>query len=493
MTLLRNLIVLGCITFSQLLFSDSIEKLDHFIENARIKSKVPGVAVVIVQGDKIIFAKGYGVCHYDRPEKVNENTIFQLASVSKTFASAGLGIQVDKKKLKWDDEIVIHMPQFVLKDPYSTRYATARDLLAHRTGLPAFGGDLLGKLGYQPNEILYRVRFINPATSFRNKALYSNVGFFIAGQLLEKLSNDTWENTIQRTLLEPLQMTRSGFAVNLQNINSSCYHAEIDGKIQAIFPDPSVAFVAAGGVTSTAKDMGNWMIMHLNNGVFEGKQILQSETLREMFLPSMASKISFTELPPINEYSSFSYGLGWDNYNCNGKYIVEKAGALDGIRTVVTLVPELKIGICVFANLNLTVLPELIRAKFLETYLNFHDDKLEAEFEKHQKELAKIVEAPAKLKEALPLGHPLEKYTGSFYSELYGEFIITEENHHLVVNAGPAHLKGTLNHWSNDTFILKWPLVNSGNELLTFTFGENGKATVMEGDSLGTFKTKDGT
>lgn len=119
------------------------------------------------------------------------------ASDSKTFASAGLAILVDQEKLSWDDEIIQYLPQAVFKDIYATRYATPRDLLAHRTGLPAFGGDLLSHLGYNREQVLERVRFIEPATSFRNKPFYSNIGFFVAGELLAKITHETWENAIQ--------------------------------------------------------------------------------------------------------------------------------------------------------------------------------------------------------------------------------------------------------------------------------------------------------
>lgn len=477
--------------FFQPLFSDSMEDLDKYIEKARTQNKVPGVAVVVVKEDKIVFVKGYGVCHIDKPEKVNADTIFQLASVSKTFASAGLGVQVDQKKLSWDDEVIKHLPQFALKDAYPSRYASARDLLAHRTGLPAFRGDLLSKVGYTPQEVLYRVRFIEPQSSFREKALYSNVGYFISGQLLEKLANNPWEKVIQSTLLDPLKMTRSGFAANLDKTNVATSHAIIEGSTQVIPYDKSVMFVAAGGVTSTAHDMGNWMIMHLNGGAFEGKQVLTSETVKEMHAPSMVAEVTFTELPPINEWASFSFGLGWDSYNYKGRYIVEKAGALDGIRSVVTMIPELKAGITILANLNLTVLPELIRAKYLEMQLGKSDEDMEKEINEKGKKIAGMLALPEKPKDALPFSRQLDQCAGTYSNDLYGDFVVEKAGDKLVLKVGPGPLEASLTHWSNDTFLLGWPSINMGHEDVTFTFGEDGKAKELQTETFGNFKRKE--
>src|SRR5579883_2204101 len=147
-------------------FSFDWDEFSSFIEEQRTKRNIPGASVSVVQNDQVIFAKGFGTLRQGGKEKVDENTIFQIASVTKAFTAAALGLQVDRGALDWDEEVILHLPNFALKEPYSSRFCSARDLLAHRTGLPPFGGDLLGKIGYTPDEILYRVRFIDPETSF---------------------------------------------------------------------------------------------------------------------------------------------------------------------------------------------------------------------------------------------------------------------------------------------------------------------------------------
>jgi len=489
--MVRNLILFIILLASECgIYAQDWNEFERWVEEMRVQWKVPGVAVAVVKEDKVVFIKGFGVRRIDESGPVDPETIFQLASVSKVFTAAGLGVGVDKGLLKWDEEIIKNLPQFALKDSYPSRFATARDLLAHRTGLPAFRGDLLGKMGYSSEEILYRVRFIEPATSFRNLANYSNVGFFVAGELLGKIFKTSWEKAISTQLLIPLEMKRSGFRTHLDQQNVAAAHAMIDGKIAVIALDQVGGFPGADGITSTATDMAQFMIMHLNGGVFQGKRLLKQATVREIFAPSMVSEASISEAPPINPNASFSYGLGWGNYNYNGFMIVEKGGALDGVRTNVTLIPELKLGICILSNLNLTPLPEVIRAKFLEKYLGKSRMNIEAGILKMEESIEDLFKVTPKPPGALPPSHSLEQYTGVFESILYGLIKIRTENGGLVLEAGPALWKGRLLAWSNDTFTLLWSTINSGNEQVTFMFGPDNRAIEMQTETLGTFRRK---
>jgi len=471
------------------IYSDQLSDLEAYIQKVYEISEVPGAAVAIVKDEKIIFSKGYGVCRLGQDDKVNQETIFQLASVSKTFAAAGLAVLVDQKKLAWDKEVVNYLQSFVLDDIYASRFATSRDLLSHRTGLPAFQGDLLGSLGYTPEDVLFRIRFLPPAVSFRMKGLYSNVNFFLAGKLLEAISKGSWLKAIQTSLLTPLEMHRTGGVDNLKNGNTAFPHAKIDGSIRVIPRDASEIFVAAGGVSSSASDMANWMIMHLNKGRYKGREILAKEVVEEIFTPAMVVKPSFSETAPINENSGFCYTLGWGRYNYLGKVVIEKGGALDGVRSIITLIPELKLGIVVLANLNLTLLPEKIRAHFLELYIGKDPSQdLEKSFADSEAAIAKLIEPPQVPKGALPMPMPISSYEGVYSNDLYGEFRIVKNGKELAVEAGDSGYRGALVHQGNNSFLLRWPRVNSAGELVTFVFGADGKIIEMQTESLGVFK-----
>ena len=168
------------LSFSQSANADVPSDFDDFVNHSMQQYNVPGAAVAIVDGDKV-FTRGYGVRSVDKPQAVDADTLFMLASNSKSFTAALLAIMVDRHKIGWNDHVIDYLPEFVLKDQYATRMCTPKDLLAHRTGLPAFKGDNLEALGFERDDCLRRFRFIEPACSFREEANYSNPGFLTAG------------------------------------------------------------------------------------------------------------------------------------------------------------------------------------------------------------------------------------------------------------------------------------------------------------------------
>src|SRR5438309_5445074 len=296
--------------------SDPTAELDAFIMRALKEYEVPGAAVAVVQNGKVALLKGYGVRDVTKPGAVDENTIFQLASVTKTLTGAAVGTIVDEGKLDWDKPIFNYLPEFVGYDPYMTRWLTERDLLAQRTGWPEFTGDQLDSFGYDRAEILRRLRFFKPRYSLREVAQYSNPGFFVAGEVAARASKQSWNDLVEKRLFLPLGMKRSGTVVkDLKDNNLSAAHALIDGKMQVVEPSILDMTGAASSATSTAADMLKLMLMFLNKGSYNGKRILKPETVEEIFKRTMVSKIDFTDLPPISDKTGFYYGLGVGSYD----------------------------------------------------------------------------------------------------------------------------------------------------------------------------------
>lgn len=485
---MKLLLLKACLLLlSTPLWAINFNELDRFIGFNLEQYKVPGLAIAIVDNDEIIFSKGYGIAKVGSDQAVNPETIFQIASISKTFAAAALAKCVDQEKMSWEEGVHTYLPQFLLKDNYATRYTNSLDLLTHRTGLPNFQGDLLNVFGYNAQETLNRIAFIDPACSFREKSNYSNVGYFIAGQVLEAVSKTKWEDFINANFFQPLEMHRSGFVENLDKGNIAYAHILVDGNPQIIPWNTSHLFVAAGGVTSTALDLANWARMHLNQGVFKGKEVLSAKVIQEMHQPSMLAKGSFTQLPELPSSSSFSYGLGWNNYHLLGQTIVEKGGALEGVRSLVTLIPEKKIGIVILANLNLTILPELIRTSILDQYLN-KQSLVEEEFVKAQEKINQLLSKPVS-ENVISSKYPLDRFVGLYENPVYGRIEIVAEENQLKILAGPAKLKGNLSFYSNNTFLLDWyPLVNLGRQLATFVMGPDAEAMELQTETIGIFK-----
>lgn len=468
--------------------SIDVQLLDRFAEEALKQTGAPGAAVAVVMEDRIVLLKGYGVREVGKADPVNEQTLFQLASVTKTFTGGLVGTLVDQKLLGWDREVMRTFPTFVLSDIYATRYCNPKDLLAHRSGLPAFRGDLLGKLGYTDEEVVKRIREIPLNGSFREQAQYSNVGFFLAGELCSQAAKKPFTDLLVQNLFTPLGMKRTGFSALLQDANTASAHAKLQGKIQVIPLDAKDTFIADGGIVSCVQDVAQWVRMFLNDGKLNDKTILSKETVEEIFTPAMVAKASFSEAPPINHSPSFSYSLGWENYQYRDQPVIEKGGALDGVRTVITLLPELKCGIVVFCNLNLSLYPEKVRAKFLELAAGPSTFDLQAEIDAQADAISNLVSEPKIPENAIPIAHPLEAFTGRFNSPIYGKISIEKTGDHLTLFAGPAGFQGTLTHYSNDTFLLSWPLVNFGFQEVTFTFGPEGQAKSVATETLGVFE-----
>src|SRR5215471_14117421 len=401
--------------------SDPVAELDAFITRTLKEYRVPGAAVAVVRDGKVSLVKGYGVRDVTKPGAVNENTIFQLASVTKTLTAAAAATVVDEGKLDWDKPIFNYLPEFVGYDPYMTRWLTERDLLAQRTGWPAFIGDQLDSFGYDRAEILRRLRFFKPRYSLREVAQYSNPGFFVAGEVAARCANQSWNDLVEQRLFKPLEMSRSGTVIKaLQDANATAAHALVNGKIVVVEPTELDVTGAASSGTSTAADMSKLMLMFLNKGTYNGRRILKSETVEEIFKRSMVSKIDFTDLPPISNRTGFYYGLGVGSYDYAGHQIIEKSGALAGVRTTLVLVPDKNAGIVVLANLNLTAFPEAVRAYFLNQVLGIDPETDQKEILARNEQLKKLMAPPPAPKNPGKFNGTLQSLVGVYDNNYYG-------------------------------------------------------------------------
>ena len=490
LVLVMSLTFSSILSISSALADEPLQGLESFVSEAMQDYEVPGAAISVVHAGKLVYLKGFGVRRVGTDQKVNGDTLFRLASVTKSFTAAAVGTMVDKGKISFDEDVINIVPNFALKDPYPTRFTTPTDLLAHRTGLPAFSGDLIGDLGYTREEIVRRIRHFKPAHSFREEAGYSNLGFFLAGEVAANSANSTWETVVRDNLLTPLEMHRTGFAgTNVGKTNVALPHGKIAGRIQVVPPNNQAALGAAGAMISSASDMAHYMLMLLGGGRYRDREVLKPDTVNALFAPNMVDTPGFAEFPPISEKTGFAFGMGWGMYYWKNHKIIEKGGALDGVRSVTVLVPEINLGVTVLANLNLTVLPEAVRAFVLEQYLGEADYDMQAEIKQRSEKLNKMLEPPAAPpKNPQPPSRDLLAYTGSYENEFYGVFRVVMANDELGIKAGPANYPGTLTHWNYETFQLKWPLLLNLPDDLTFVVGPKGNIIEFLTESFGSFK-----
>jgi len=468
--------------------NDPIAELDAFISRALKEYEVPGAAVAVVENGKAALVKGYGVRNVTKPGAVDENTIFQLASVTKTLTAAAAATVVDDGKLDWDKPIFNYLPEFVGYDPYMTRWMTERDLLAQRTGWPAFTGDQLDSFGYDRAEILRRLRFFKPRYSLREVAQYSNPGFFVAGEVAARASNQSWDDLVEKRLFRPLEMSRSGTVIKaLQDPNATAAHALVDEKIVVVEPSELDVTGAASSGTSSAADMSKLLLMFLNKGTYNGKRVLKPETVAEIFKRSMVSAIDFTDLPPISDATGFYYGLGVGSYDYAGHQVIEKGGALAGVRTTLVLVPDKNAGIVILANLNLTAFPEAVRAYFLNQALGIDPETDQKEIFARNQQLKKLMAAPPAPKNPGKFNGTLQSLVGVYEDDYYGRCEIVQDGDAVKVQFGPAKYRATLKHFNNGAFLMQFPGATQVPFVTTFMIGEDGTADSFEAEALGIF------
>lgn len=470
--------------------------LDAFVRQALHDYEVPGASVVVVHEGNIVFLKGFGVRVEGRPEPVDEHTLFMLASVSKTFTAGLIGTLVDEGKVDWDDPVIDHLPQMQLHDEYATRHVTPRDFLAHRSGLPAFTGDLLEKQGYDRAEILRRLRYLKPACSFREQAGYSNPGFLIAGLMAAEIGGSSWDDLMKARLLEPLGMANSGTAQSdwKTTENYAAAHIVSGGGLTTVEWENHDAMGPAGSITSTAADLAPWLLVHLEEGRLNGRPFFSPETVREMHTPAMVETPGFAEAPPIHANNGFSYGLGWNVYYYRGQKIVEKGGARAGMRSVVTLIPEKRTGVAVLANRNLTLLPEAVRAWVLDDYLEAPASDIQEDIRAMGRAVEKALtpEPTEKLGDVPAAQLPLRQYCGTYKNNLYGLLSIVEAENGLRWVTGPAKFGGPVQPVGYDNFLLHFPAGNIAlPEPVCFTIDEEGTPDRLLTESFGTFRRVD--
>ena len=448
------------------------QDFDEYVARVLKEIEVPGLAVAIVKDGKCVLSKGYGVRELGKTAPVDAQTLFGIASNTKAFTAAALAILVDEGKIGWDDPVTKHLPDFQMYDPYVTREITIRDLLVHRSGLGLGAGDLLffPQSDYTREEIVRRLRFIKPESSFRSGYAYDNVLYLVAGQIIPAVTGMSWDDFIKSRIFTSLGMTSTTTSlysiINIENVATP--HSPVENRIQSIAHTNLDNLAPAGAINSNVSDMAKWMIAQLDSGrigtEIEGsRQLFSTEQSKEMWSPQTI--IPTWEPPPVltKLRSNFhSYGLGWDITDYQGKKMISHPGGLPGMVSRVTLIPDLKLGIVVLTNQESWDSHETITYFILDSYFNapttdwVHAFQIASEEWKAKSNKVENKQNETRVKGSNP-SLTLKKYAGKFIDSWYGEITINLENNILVLrfNHTPA-LTGNLEHWQYDTFVARW-------------------------------------
>ena len=460
---------------------------DAYVNAALATWRVPGVAIAIVRNDSIIYAKGYGVRELGKSEPVTERTLFAIGSASKAFTSASVAMLVDDGKLKWDDAATKYLPGFQLYDPYATRELSIRDILSHRSGLAR--GDLLWYGSeLDRDEILRRVRFLQPSWSFRSTFGYQNLMYLAAGQVVARVGNMTWDDFVARRIFQPLGMTSSNTSTRALagQANVASPHGEIDDTVRAIAWRNIDNIAPAGSINSNVVDMAQWVRLHLGKGKYNGRQLITSAQVEEMHTPHTIIKqdAGFRMLFPGVNF--FEYGLGWFLQDYRGKKVVHHGGNIDGMSALVTMIPEDNLGMVILTNMNASALPSVLMYKTFDLQLKAPPKDWSADRRKAYEGLVQQGREAQKRLEAQRVSGtkpslPLAQYAGVYADSMYGDARVRDEAGHLVLTRGPA-FTADLEHWHFDTFRARWRDRTLGRTFISFRLGATGKAEELAMD-----------
>ncbi len=469
----------------------ALPKLREFARQLVDKQLVPGLSVAVVYRDEIVLLDGFGVREIGKPAAVGADTVFQLASVSKPLSATVVAGLVSDGKVSWDSRIRDIDPGFALQDELAAANVTIRDLFAHRSGLPGHVGDDIEELGFTQGEILQRLRLAKPAYSFRNGYSYSNFGLTEGAVAAARFSGRSWEETCEEKLYKPLGMnsTSSRHRDFMNQANRAALHVRVDGEWASFTRRNADAQAPAGGASSTARDLAQWLRLLLADGQHDGRQVIAKEALQQTHVPA-----SVRGIDPKTGAAAF-YALGWNvDYRDHGVEWSHAGAFSAGARTLVHLIPGEQLGIVVLSNAFPTGVPEGIAKSFFDLvfvgsptrdWVAYANEIFDAGYKEMMKPSLAYATLPASPAPALAMA----AYVGDYRNDYVGDAKVTESGGSLFLQVGPAGRRFPLAHFNRDVFVYtpmaEAPKARSGVSFLIGPDGKAGEVTVEDLNEYG--------
>lgn len=484
-----SLILFQILTISPVLFSQNSfinDSLDGYIKREMEKWKIPGVAVGIIKDGKILINKGYGYLDTKKSTKVDEHTLFQIASNSKAFTGTSLANLAYQRKLSLDDKVTKWMPGFKLYDSLATKEVMVKDLLCHRIGFETFQSDMLNwGCNLSRKELITNMRNVKPVYSFRSKYGYCNAAFLAAGELIPAVCDTSWDEYLLHHFFIPLRMNRT--STQWVKINSDANAAKpytlAGGKLVEM-PFVNIDNLGpAASINSSVRDLSNWVLMQLDSGRFEGKTIIPFPVIQMTRNPEMITGKPGNKLFPGKHFQA--YGLGWYMEDYHGKKIISHDGGSNGFVTTVCIVPEESLGIIVLTNTDANnfygaLRQQIIDASFNAPYRNYSEIYYQNFV---QGEKRKQVQLESWKTTAAKKNKPeieLKQFAGKYKNEIYDKMEIRYENEGLnLYLLYHPQLVGKLEYLENNTFLCTYNDVEYGIKKIPFKV-ENGKVTSVK-------------
>ncbi|MGS2719799.1 serine hydrolase [Paraglaciecola aestuariivivens] len=469
------------------------QALDETVENALDTFHTPGMSVSVVHQNQLIYAKGYGLANIATQQAVNENTYFRLASTSKAFTAAALGVLVDQGKLNWDDLVIDHLPNFRMQDDYATKHFTIEDLLTHKSGLVGGAGDSMiwpEPSGFSRQEVVKNLRFLTPNYQFRQSYAYSNVLYITAGEIVEKISGKSFEDFVDQQIFKPLGMQcYAGDMPKTELTQSAMSYGHNDE--QGIYPIPRNAILgdalmsaAAGGMVCSAAEMSKWVsaLLHdanMNDEASDsneqqlGQQHLpfSRQQLEKMWQPHTILGVSDTDTEWDSTYFR-TYGLGWRLSNYEGYKRISHTGTLSGYQAFVALIPELELGVVVLNNGSNYGARGAVMQTILKMFMDTEQKDWVAEYVAYQDEREQAyLSRPDTTPKATAKGTLTNnQVVGTYTDQWFGDFVITQQATNKkagklrIKSSRMANLQGTLSAFQDTSYKIEWDNKNAASD-----------------------------
>lgn len=463
-------------------------KLREIISCAMQIFSTPAVSVTVIQKGEVVFSEGFGTLTLGKNESVDDQTSYAIASMSKSTVSAALAMLQEQKSLEWEDPVVKYLPEFRLYDDFASKEIRVIDLLIHNCGLRSeSAGTIWYGSDYSREEIIRRLCFLRPSSSFRSKQAYQNVCYLAAGLIVQAITGQSWDDFVAQNLFMPLNMTRtypniaSLRSSNIRNIASP--HAVINGKLSVIPYRDHDNIGPAASVHSTSWDLAQYLLMFLNRGTYKNRKLLSPESVDFLHKPHMLYNQSQEEIliHPRMRVNFPTFGLGWRVQDYCGMKSVGHSGGVDGMRGRMEMLPEIDSAVVVLTNSEDRRTYYSTLYTVLDMLSGFEPtDWIEAW--KNDPESNKQPAEPERILNTNPV-LALDQYTGIYQDSAYGELFLKQENGKLVLRFShtPA-FTADLEHWHYNTFRTIWHDSYIPKGLVTFSLGSDGKVNSLHLD-----------
>jgi CubicO group peptidase (beta-lactamase class C family) len=462
---------------------------DAYVKKAVKDWDVPGLAVAVVKDDSMVFARGYGVRAIGTHDTVDTHTLFALGSTTKAFTAMAVALMVDAGKLRWDDAVTASIPGFVLRDPYVSHELALRDLLTHELGF-ADPGYLWYGNDQTLADMIRRLRYLPPESSFRSHFAYNNIGYAAAGLIAGRANGSSWDDLVRTRILGPLGMSETVLeGPELRGkVNVARPHHYVDDTLRAL-PASSQQLVdqiaPAGSMYSNVLDMARWMRFLLDSGRVGGRRLVSDTTFAELMTPQvLVGRDEFYPTAKLTNPNFTAYGMAWFLEDYQGEKVAFHTGSIDGLVAIVGLMPARRLGIVVLANRDHAEVRHALMYRVFDSYLGASRRDWSTEMRAMYQKVRDSVKVAEKKAEAKRVGGTrpslaLARYAGKYADSLYGSVTVRLERGRLVL-VPSAFLTADLEHWNYDTFRARYRNRWLRSTMVTFRLAPDGGVSAVD-------------